>query len=76
VRDRPGHDRRYALCCDRIRNELGWKPLADFETGLEETVLWYLNHNAAEMKEDMAGYHCQWLCENPVERPPTQVRSR
>jgi dTDP-glucose 4,6-dehydratase len=76
VRDRPGHDRRYALCCDRIRNELGWKPFVDFETGLEETVLWYLNRNAAVKKEDVVGYQSQWLCENPVERPPKEAHEK
>ena len=44
VTDRKGHDIRYAIDSSKIRKELGWKPLVEFETGLEETVVWYLNH--------------------------------
>jgi dTDP-glucose 4,6-dehydratase len=46
VPDRPGHDRRYAMDTAKIRRELGWSPEQDFETGLEATVKWYLNHSA------------------------------
>jgi dTDP-glucose 4,6-dehydratase len=42
VRDRPGHDQRYAIDSSRLHNELGWEPQMDFETGLRETVAWYL----------------------------------
>ena len=42
VRDRPGHDRRYAIGADKIRRELGWKPKHDFESGIRRTVEWYL----------------------------------
>jgi dTDP-glucose 4,6-dehydratase len=41
VADRPGHDRRYAIDAGKIRRELGWRPLMDFESGLESTVDWY-----------------------------------
>ncbi len=41
VKDRPGHDRRYALDSSKIRNELGWQPLTEFEDGLRKTVDWY-----------------------------------
>lgn len=44
VADRPGHDRRYAIDCRKIENELGWKPQFDFSTGLAETVRWYADH--------------------------------
>ncbi len=44
VPDRPGHDRRYALDDSRLRAELGWRPQVTFETGLRETVRWYLEH--------------------------------
>jgi dTDP-glucose 4,6-dehydratase len=41
VTDRPGHDRRYALDCKKIRNELGWKPAISLEEGLKQTIDWY-----------------------------------
>jgi dTDP-glucose 4,6-dehydratase len=44
VKDRPGHDRRYAIDARKIESELGWKPLETFETGIQKTVLWYLDH--------------------------------
>jgi dTDP-glucose 4,6-dehydratase len=44
VADRPGHDLRYAIDADRIRSELGWIPVYDFEAGLRSTVLWYLEN--------------------------------
>jgi dTDP-glucose 4,6-dehydratase len=44
VADRPGHDRRYAINCDKLQRELGWKPQQTFETGLAKTVDWYLVH--------------------------------
>jgi dTDP-glucose 4,6-dehydratase len=44
VKDRPGHDRRYAVDASKIRRELGWTPAHDFDTGLRETVRWYLDH--------------------------------
>jgi dTDP-glucose 4,6-dehydratase len=44
VRDRPGHDRRYAIDCSKIAGALGWKPAETFETGLKKTVGWYLQN--------------------------------
>lgn len=44
VADRPGHDRRYALTTQRIRQELGWGPQLSFEPGLRHTIRWYLEH--------------------------------
>jgi dTDP-glucose 4,6-dehydratase len=41
VKDRPGHDRRYALRCDKIERELGWKPSISLEDGLRQTIDWY-----------------------------------
>ncbi|MCG8408523.1 MAG: dTDP-glucose 4,6-dehydratase [Phycisphaerales bacterium] len=44
VKDRPGHDFRYAIDSSRIHKELGWEPAVDFDTGLKHTIQWYLNH--------------------------------
>jgi dTDP-glucose 4,6-dehydratase len=44
VKDRPGHDRRYAIDARRIEHELGWKPAETFESGIRKTVQWYLDH--------------------------------
>ncbi|MEP3071956.1 dTDP-glucose 4,6-dehydratase [Maricaulis sp.] len=46
VTDRPGHDARYAIDSSRLQDELGWSPSLDFETGLAQTVDWYLDHEA------------------------------
>jgi len=45
VRDRPGHDRRYAMDCAKLENELGWRPSETFESGIRKTVSWYLEHS-------------------------------
>jgi dTDP-glucose 4,6-dehydratase len=44
VADRPGHDRRYAIDARKIRRELGWRPRHTFESGLRDTIQWYLDH--------------------------------
>lgn len=44
VKDRPGHDRRYGIDPTKTMNELGWKPKHSFETGIKETIAWYLDH--------------------------------
>ncbi len=49
VEDRPGHDKRYAINCDKIFKEIGWKPKEDFDKSLKMTVLWYIeNYNWLE----------------------------
>jgi dTDP-glucose 4,6-dehydratase len=44
VKDRPGHDRRYAIDSSKIRNELGWQPAHDLDSGMRSTIQWYLDH--------------------------------
>jgi dTDP-glucose 4,6-dehydratase len=44
VKDRPGHDRRYAIDARKIERELGWRPAETFDTGIRKTVQWYLDH--------------------------------
>ncbi|MNE56421.1 dTDP-glucose 4,6-dehydratase 2 [compost metagenome] len=44
VKDRPGHDRRYAIDASKIERELGWKPQETFESGIRKTVQWYLDN--------------------------------
>ncbi len=46
VKDRPGHDRRYAIDAEKIKRELGWSPAHTFEQGIRETVQWYLDNQA------------------------------
>ncbi|RPJ38341.1 MAG: dTDP-glucose 4,6-dehydratase, partial [Chloroflexi bacterium] len=60
VKDRPGHDRRYAMDITKISQELGWLPKQSLETGLLKTVKWYLDHpawvEAIRSKTDYAGW--------------------
>ena len=44
VKDRPGHDKRYAIDANKLKNELGWEPSLQFEEGLVKTIAWYLAH--------------------------------
>jgi len=61
VKDRPGHDRRYAIDSSKIRKELGWQPTETFESGIRKTVLWYLD-NPEWVQDIIDGtYQCQRL---------------
>ncbi len=46
VLDRPGHDRRYAMNADKLTDHFGWKPLIDFEEGIDQTIKWYIENEA------------------------------
>lgn len=46
VADRPGHDRRYAMDFSKLHSELGWRPIVGFEEGLNQTISWYIEHDA------------------------------
>jgi dTDP-glucose 4,6-dehydratase len=60
VKDRPGHDRRYAINADRIRRELDWAPVETFETGLKKTVSWYLA-NTRWVENVTSGSYTDWI---------------
>jgi dTDP-glucose 4,6-dehydratase len=53
VKDRPGHDRRYAIDATKINKELGWKPKTDFYDGLKQTIKWYMEHSEWWGKEQV-----------------------
>jgi len=61
VPDRAGHDKRYALSCEKLMRELGWKPEHDFEAGIRETVQWYIDNRAwwkkAKQSAEFRRYH-------------------
>ena len=60
IKDRPGHDRRYAIDCTKIEAALNWRPKESFETGLKKTIQWYL-HNEAWIKRVQTGAYKQWI---------------
>ncbi len=60
VKDRPGHDRRYAIDIRKIESELGWRPAESFETGIRKTVEWYLA-NAEWCRNVTSGAYQKWL---------------
>ncbi|MDG2365685.1 MAG: dTDP-glucose 4,6-dehydratase [Methylococcaceae bacterium] len=64
VKDRPGHDLRYAIDADKIQQELGWTPVESFETGLKKTVQWYLDNQAWCKRVQDGSYQRQRLGEN------------
>ncbi|HEY0588892.1 MAG TPA: dTDP-glucose 4,6-dehydratase [Pseudoduganella sp.] len=60
VKDRPGHDKRYAIDASKLERELGWKPAETFETGIRKTVQWYLA-NAAWVENVTSGNYRNWV---------------
>lgn len=67
VKDRPGHDRRYAMNASKIAGELGWKPAEQFSSGLRKTVRWYLD-NPAWIENIRTGTYREWIRQNYSER--------
>jgi dTDP-glucose 4,6-dehydratase len=67
VKDRPGHDRRYAIDATKIRRELDWEPAERFESGLRQTVRWYLE-NPAWIENVRSGSYLEWIKKNYGER--------
>jgi len=67
VKDRPGHDRRYAIDARKIERELGWRPEETFETGIRKTVQWYLTHQDW-VAEVQSGSYRDWVAANYAHR--------
>ena len=60
VKDRPGHDRRYAMDASKIQSKLGWRPKETFESGMRKTIQWYLD-NDAWIQSVTSGAYRQWM---------------
>ncbi len=67
VKDRPGHDRRYAIDARKIDRELGWKPAETFESGIRKTVRWYLD-NMQWVERVASGEYRNWVNRNYTDR--------
>ena len=63
VKDRPGHDRRYAINCNKIKQELGWKQEVNVEEGLQMTIKWYMN-NLEWIESVKSGEYKHWIKKN------------
>ena len=70
VKDRPGHDRRYAIDARKIERELGWKPAETFDTGIRKTVQWYLDH-VQWVADVQTGAYRDWVAQQYA--PPAAV---
>jgi dTDP-glucose 4,6-dehydratase len=60
VKDRPGHDRRYAIDAEKIKRDLGWEPVETFDSGLKKTIQWYLD-NPQWVEHVTSGDYRQWV---------------
>ena len=67
VKDRPGHDRRYAINCDRIKKDLGWSQSVEFDEGLSRTVKWYVA-NDRWVQNILSGDYQKWIDRNYGDR--------
>lgn len=63
VKDRPGHDRRYAIDARKLERELGWKPSETFESGMRKTIQWYLE-NQEWVQDVMSGEYRNWVAQH------------
>jgi dTDP-glucose 4,6-dehydratase len=63
VKDRPGHDWRYAIDCSKIERELAWQPAENFDTGIRKTVQWYLE-NQSWVRDVASGAYREWIAQN------------
>ena len=64
VTDRPGHDRRYSISCAKAREDLGWAPRVEFESGLVDTIAWYRDNpewwGKLKHHEDFSDWRKRW----------------
>lgn len=67
VKDRPGHDRRYAIDCAKLQRDLGWTPKESFHTGIRKTVQWYLD-NPKWVEKIVSGEYREWIAGNYAAR--------
>ena len=67
VKDRPGHDLRYAIDCTKIKTELGWQRKVSFDEGLHRTVSWYLSHRDW-IDHILSGEYKTWIAKNYAKR--------
>jgi dTDP-glucose 4,6-dehydratase len=74
VKDRPGHDRRYAIDCSKISRDLGWQPQENFDSGLLKTIQWYLS-NSAWIESVRSGDYQNWLKQNYENRKAQECHS-
>jgi dTDP-glucose 4,6-dehydratase len=63
VKDRSGHDRRYAIDCSKLQHELGWTPKESFQSGIRKTVQWYLD-NPKWVEKVVSGEYREWIAGN------------
>ncbi len=70
VADRPAHDRRYALDCTKLKDEMGWKPIWAFDRGLAETIRWY-QENTTWLEETRSGEYQKYFERHYVRREET-----
>ena len=67
VKDRPGHDRRYAIDCTKAKTKLGWERKMTFEQGLSSTIKWYLEHDEW-ISHIQSGSYKDWINKNYTEQ--------